>query len=100
MLQVKLLRVLQEKEIVRLGGVDVLHVDVRVIAASNEDLPAIVREGRFRRDLFYRLSVLPRFCAICLYFPPGQIGINFAIYTVHQRGGPQRQPGRRGRHAV
>lgn len=59
MLQVKLLRVLQEKEIVRLGGVDVIPVDVRIIAATNEDLPAIVRQGGFRRDLFYRLSVLP-----------------------------------------
>lgn len=59
MLQVKLLRVLQEKEIIRLGGVDVIHVDVRVIAATNEDLPAIVRRGAFRKDLFYRLSVLP-----------------------------------------
>ena len=57
--QVKLLRVLQEKEIVRLGGVDVIPVDVRIIAATNEDLPAIVRQGGFRRDLFYRLSVLP-----------------------------------------
>ncbi len=59
MLQVKLLRVLQEKEIIRLGGVDVIHVDVRIIAATNEDLPAIVRRGAFRKDLFYRLSVLP-----------------------------------------
>ena len=59
MLQVKLLRVLQEKEIVRLGGTDVIHVDVRVIAASNEDLPAIVHRGNFRKDLFYRLCVLP-----------------------------------------
>ena len=59
MLQVKLLRVLQEKEIVRLGGVDVIHVDVRIIAASNVDLSAEVHSGRFRRDLFYRLSVLP-----------------------------------------
>ncbi|NCE64981.1 AAA family ATPase [Pseudoflavonifractor sp. 524-17] len=59
MLQVKLLRVLQEKEIVRLGGVDVVSVDVRVIAATNEDLPAVVRRGGFRKDLFYRLNVLP-----------------------------------------
>ena len=59
MLQVKLLRVLQEKEIIRLGGVDVIRVDVRIIAATNEDLPAIVRRGAFRKDLFYRLSVLP-----------------------------------------
>ncbi len=59
MLQVKLLRVLQEKEIVRLGGVDVIYVDVRIIAATNEDLLAIVRRGDFRKDLYYRLSVLP-----------------------------------------
>ncbi len=59
MLQVKLLRVLQEKEIVRLGGTDVIHVDVRIIAASNVDLPAIVHQGNFRKDLFYRLCVLP-----------------------------------------
>ena len=59
LLQVKLLRVLQEKEIVRLGGVDVIYVDVRIIAATNEDLSAIVRKGGFRKDLYYRLSVLP-----------------------------------------
>ena len=59
MLQAKLLRVIQEKEIVRLGGVDVINVDFRIIAASNEDLPTIVREGGFRKDLFYRLNVLP-----------------------------------------
>ncbi len=59
MLQVKLLRVLQEKEIVRLGGVDVIHVDVRIIAATNTDLDAIVRQGGFRKDLYYRLCVLP-----------------------------------------
>lgn len=58
-LQVKFLRVLQEKEIVRLGGVDVIHVDVRIIAASNESLSEAVREGKFRKDLFYRLNVLP-----------------------------------------
>ena len=59
LLQVKLLRVLQEKEIVRLGGVDVIYVNVRIIAATNEDLPAIIRRGGFRKDLYYRLSVLP-----------------------------------------
>ncbi len=59
LLQVKLLRVLQEKEIVRLGGVDVIYVNVRIIAATNEELLAIVRKGGFRKDLYYRLSVLP-----------------------------------------
>lgn len=64
MLQVKLLRVLQEKEIVRLGGVDVIRVDMRIIAATNQDLSTIVRQGDFRKDLFYRLNVLP------IHLPP------------------------------
>ncbi|MFT5730935.1 MAG: formate hydrogenlyase transcriptional activator [Desulforhopalus sp.] len=58
-MQAKLLRVLQEGQFERLGSVKTITVDVRVIAATNHDLELAIREGRFRKDLFYRLSVFP-----------------------------------------
>jgi transcriptional regulator with GAF, ATPase, and Fis domain len=58
-LQVKLLRVLQEREFERVGGNRTIHVDVRIIAATNQELEIMVEEKRFRQDLFYRLNVIP-----------------------------------------
>jgi DNA-binding NtrC family response regulator len=65
-LQAKLLRVLQEGEIDRVGGVETIAVDVRVLATTNRDIEQSVREGKFRQDLFYRLNVIPlRLPALC-----------------------------------
>ncbi|MFT9485835.1 MAG: sigma 54-interacting transcriptional regulator [Tepidibacillus sp.] len=63
-LQSKILRVLQEKEIERVGGQQVIHLDVRVIAATHRDLFKMVKTGEFREDLFYRLNVIP------IHLPP------------------------------
>jgi sigma-54 dependent transcriptional regulator, acetoin dehydrogenase operon transcriptional activator AcoR len=58
-LQSKLLRILQEKEVIRVGGDRVINVGVRIIATTNEDVKGLIAEGRFRKDLYYRLNVLP-----------------------------------------
>jgi DNA-binding NtrC family response regulator len=63
-LQAKLLRVLQEREVDRLGGRMPVPVDIRVVATTNRDMAAVIEEGRFREDLFYRLNVIP------LHIPP------------------------------
>ena len=58
-MQVKFLRVLQERRFRRVGGLEELQADIRVIAATNQDLGKAVAEGRFREDLFYRINVIP-----------------------------------------
>lgn len=64
MTQAKLLRVLQEREFTRIGGVQPIKVDVRIVAATNKNLDELVRKGQFREDLYYRINV------ISLYLPP------------------------------
>jgi len=63
-IQAKLLRVLQEKEFERIGGDQIIKVDTRIVAATNRDLREMVKENRFREDLYYRLNVVP------IYLPP------------------------------
>jgi len=63
-IQIMLLRVLQEREFERVGGTETIKVNVRMVVATNKDLQAMVNEGKFREDLFYRLHVFP------LYVPP------------------------------
>ena len=63
-IQAKLLRVIQEREVTRIGSTKPIKVDVRIIAATNENLAELVRQGKFREDLFYRLSVVP------IHLPP------------------------------
>ena len=64
MTQAKLLRILQEREFTRVGGVQSVKVDVRIVAATNKNLEELVRKGQFREDLYYRINV------IALYLPP------------------------------
>jgi two-component system response regulator PilR (NtrC family) len=64
MVQVKLLRVLQDRRFRRLGGLDEIEADIRIIAATNQDLTKLVAENKFREDLFYRINVIP------IHLPP------------------------------
>jgi transcriptional regulator with PAS, ATPase and Fis domain len=58
-LQTRLLRVLESREVMRIGGDSMIHIDIRIISATNQDLWKLVEKGKFRRDLYYRLNVLP-----------------------------------------
>ncbi|MBN2797073.1 MAG: sigma-54-dependent Fis family transcriptional regulator [Clostridia bacterium] len=64
LIQLKLLRVIQERELERLGGTETIPLDIRIITATNKDLETLVKQHEFREDLFYRLNVIP------LYVPP------------------------------
>ncbi|MHB1167232.1 MAG: sigma 54-interacting transcriptional regulator, partial [Carboxydocellales bacterium] len=88
-LQVKLLRVLQEQELYRIGGTKPIKLDIRVIAATNRNLMELIRDGRFREDLFYRLNVVP------INVPPLRerrsdilpLALNFLAKHNHRTGG-------------
>jgi DNA-binding NtrC family response regulator len=89
-MQVKLLRVIQEKELLRVGGVDPIPVDVRFIAATHRDLQKDVQTGHFRQDLFYRLNV------IALRLPPlaertDDIPLLVNHFLVQKRGGMKKE---------
>ena len=79
-LQIKLLRALQEREVMRVGGNRIIHVDIRIVAATNEALERKVREGSFRQDLYYRLSTLP-----VLIPPLTERGDDMFLLTEHFR---------------
>jgi DNA-binding NtrC family response regulator len=89
-MQVKLLRVLQEKSFERVGGLRTIRVDVRLVTATNRDLDEAIRQGRFRGDLFYRLNVVP-IALPALRERPDDIP-SLASYFLHKFGERLRKP--------
>src|SRR5678815_4814381 len=83
-LQVKLLRVLQEKAFTPVGGNKQMKVDVRVISATNRDLHKEMEDGRFRRDLFYRLNVV-QISLIHISEPTRLLSISYAVFCLKKK---------------
>ena len=91
-LQAKLLRVLQEREVERLGSTEMIKLDVRVLATSNRDMQAVVAEGRFREDLFYRLNVFPLHLLPLRERPGDIVPLATRLLEKHARASAQKIP--------
>ena len=101
MMQVKLLRVLQERRFRRVGGTEEIEADIRIIAATNQDLAKLVAEGKFREDLFYRINVIPDPPAAAARAARGHPAARRALpRAVPRADGEARSPGSRPRRCA
>ena len=80
-IQAKLLRVLQEKRIERVGGTESISVDVRIVSATHKDIEAMVKSGEFRQDIYYRINVFPLFIPPLTPTPGGFAGANQLFFA-------------------